>query len=196
MCLTVGSRLSATHASATAAREALPDAPIRIVDSGTASWSIALLALLAAEVAATGADLETVAEATGEAAARSRLYVALDTLEYLRRGGRISAAQAAIGSVLSVKPIITIEKGVVETVDRPRTRSRARARTLELLEGVPLERLVVLHTMTQDVEAYADLVADRTGLDRGAIDIRLVGPTVAPHVGPGACGVAFIAARP
>ena len=60
----------------------------------------------------------------------------LETLEYLKRGGRISAAQAAIGSVLSVKPIITIEDGVVETADRPRTRGKARARLLELLKAI------------------------------------------------------------
>ena len=70
-----------------------------------------------------------------------KLYFVLETLEYLKRGGRISPAQAAIGTVLSVKPIITVEDGVVETVDRPRTRGRARARLLELLSANQPERV-------------------------------------------------------
>ena len=106
----------------------------------TASLGQGLLALTAGAMAAVGASAAEIA-ANMERRRRSvRLYIVLDTLEYLKRGGRISAAQAAIGSVLSVKPIITIEDGVVETVDRPRTRGKARARLLELFEGVEAAR--------------------------------------------------------
>ena len=76
-----------------------------------------------------------------------RMYVALDTLEYLKKGGRISGAQAAIGTLLSVKPIITVKDGVVETADRVRTRAKARERMIELICERPIERLAILHTI-------------------------------------------------
>ena len=90
-----------------------------------------------------------------------KLYVALETLEYLKRGGRISAGTAAIGSVLSVKPIITIEDGVVETADRPRTRGRARERLLELLAATKPERVAILHGQADDIEEFAHELAAR-----------------------------------
>jgi DegV family protein with EDD domain len=117
-----------------------------------------------------------------------RLYVALDTLEYLRRGGRINGATAAIGSVLSMKPIITIENGVVETADKVRTRSKARERLLELLTARPVERVAVLHGLAPDVDAFADELARRAGVDRSTVTIDLIGASVGPHVGPGAYG--------
>ena len=89
-----------------------------------------------------------------------RIYFALDTLEYLKKGGRISGAQAAIGTLLSVKPIIMLKDGEVETVDRVRTRSKARERLLELTTERPIERLSILHTVTPDVEAFRDGRAD------------------------------------
>lgn len=192
LCITLGSRLSATHDAARVARDAMPGAPIHLVDSGTASMTFGQVVLMAAEAAASGADLETVVGLVEATLARARVYVALDTLENLRRGGRISAAQAAIGSVLSVKPIITVENGVVETVDRPRTRQRARARLLELLSERPIERMVVLHTQAPDVGSFADEVCRRTGLLPADVEVGLIGPVVAAHVGPGAVGAAII----
>lgn len=192
VCVTVGARLSATHRSAEIAREALPDARIHVIDSATASMGLGLLALLAAELARRGDDADTIAETVRRRVPDSRLYVALDTLEYLKRGGRISGAQAAIGSILSVKPIITISDGVVETVDRPRTRGRARARVLELLGERRAERGWILHTETPDVDTFADEVAQAVRLPRAALPIGLIGPSVAPHVGPGAYGAAVL----
>ena len=96
-----------------------------------------------------------VAEVERRRTPQMNLYVVLETLEYLKRGGRISPARAAIGSVLSVKPIITLEEGVVETADRPRTRSRARARLLELLVATKPERIAILHGQAPDIEAFA-----------------------------------------
>ena len=87
------------------------------------------------------------------------MYVALETLEYLRKGGRISGAQAAIGTLLSVKPIIVVKHGVVETGDRVRTRSKARERLIEMVIERPVERLAILHTVSPDVEAFRDELA-------------------------------------
>ena len=90
-----------------------------------------------------------------------RIYVALDTLEYLKKGGRISGAPAAIGTLLSVKPIIKVKDGAVETVDKVRTRSKARERLIELIVERPIERLAILHTISPDVEAFRDQVLAR-----------------------------------
>lgn len=187
----VGDRLSATLQSARVAREMLPERSIHLVDSASASMGQGLLALLAVERAAAGATGADIAAELERRAADLRLYVVLETLEYLKRGGRISGAQAAIGSVLSVKPIITIEHGLVETADKPRTRGKARARLLELLAG-PAERVAVLHGQAPDVEEFADELAAVTGVPRGSMTVNLIGSSVGPHVGPGAYGAVIL----
>jgi DegV family protein with EDD domain len=193
LCILLSGKLSATLGHATSARAALPELDVRVFDSLTTSHQLGLLVRAAAELAADGADADTIGEHLVDLRARSRLYIGLDTLEYLKRGGRISAAQAAIGSVLSVKPIITIEDGAVETVDRPRTSSRARARLLELLTQGPVERAVVLHTRSPDADAFAVELAERLGLPRDRVEVGLVGPVAGAHVGPGAFGAAIVA---
>jgi DegV family protein with EDD domain len=188
----VGEKLSATIQSAKVAREMLPGRPIRIVDSASASMGIGLLALLAAERAAEGASAEEIERELLRRRDELRCYVVLETLEYLKRGGRISPARAAIGNVLSLKPIITLADGVVETADRPRTRGKARARLLELLaEGNP-ERLAVLHGQSTDVEDFALELAAATGYPREQMSVHLIGSSVGPHVGPGAYGAVIL----
>ena len=127
--------------------------------------------------------------------ADTHVYFVVDTLEYLRRGGRISAAQAAIGSVLSVKPVITIADGVVETVDKPRTMGKARARLLELLTAEPVERIAVIHTQAPGVQAFAADLAQVSAVPIEKVSINLVGSSVAPHIGPGAYGAAVFVRR-
>ena len=90
------------------------------------------------------------------------LFVALDTLEYLKNGGRISGAQAAIGRMLSVKPIITVDDGVVENADRVRTRAKARERVLELLHRGRSSGPRVLHTTSADVEEFERAFLERS----------------------------------
>jgi DegV family protein with EDD domain len=184
----VGSKLSATLGSAKVAKDMLPGAKIHIVDSNTASMGAGLLALYAAEKAAGGMSGEQVAADVQSQVGKVHLYVVLETLEYLKRGGRISPARAAIGSVLSVKPIITVEDGVVETADRPRTRGRARERLLELLAGTKPQRICVLHGQAGDVTEFADELAKITKVPRDKVLINLIGASVGPHVGPGAYG--------
>ncbi|CAN5738374.1 hypothetical protein BH24CHL6_BH24CHL6_13980 [soil metagenome] len=188
----VGENLSATIASARIARDLVGREKVHIVDSATAGMGIGLLALLAAERAAAGDSAADIAAELERRRDDLRLYVVLETLEYLKRGGRISPARAAIGGVLSIKPIITIANGQVETADKPRTRSKARARLLELLaEGKP-ERVAVLHGLSPDVDAFADELAQATGFPREQMSVHLVGSSVGPHVGPGAYGAALL----
>ena len=126
-----------------------------------------------------------IAETLQQRASDINVFLTVDTLEYLKKGGRISGAQAAIGTLLSVKPIIKVEDGIVETVERVRTRSKARERMVELATARPIERMSVLHTMAPDVEAFrTDMLARLPELDPESVSIELVGASVGPHLGP------------
>ena len=190
VCITVGSKLSGTFQSAEIARGLLADREIHVVDSQLASMGVGMLAEIAAELAASGMPAAEIARAVEAHIRRIDLYVAIDTLEYLRRGGRISSAQAAIGGVLSVKPIITVRDGVVETADRVRTRGKARERVLELLTAAPVERAALLYTPGGDVEAFRAAFVERVpgGIAEDRLTVQPVGASVGPHLGPGCVG--------
>lgn len=193
----VAGSLSATLKSAEIAKGMLSNREIHIVDSGSASMGEGILAQIGAEMAATGASAAEIARVLDDRKKDLDLYVALDTLEYLKKGGRISGARAAIGTLLSVKPIITIRDGAVETADKPRTRGKARERTIELLVRRPIERLAVLFTPPADAESFRDEVVARAGsqLDRKNISFQPVGASVGPHIGPGCLGAVVLYAR-
>lgn len=186
----VAGTLSGTLKAAQIARGMLPDREIHIVDSGSASMGEGLLAELAIESADLGHTAAEVARLLEDRARDIDLYVALDTLEYLKKGGRISGARAAIGTLLSVKPIITIRDGVVETADKPRTTGKARVRVIELLTQRPLERLAILYTPPADGEGFRREVLERFGgsIDPARVSIQPVGASVGPHIGPGCLG--------
>ncbi len=189
----VASTLSGTIKSAQIARDMLPDREIHVVDSLGASMAEGILARMGVEMAAEDRHAAEIAETLESRAPDMRMYVALETLEYLKKGGRISGAQAAIGTLLSVKPIIEVEHGVVETADRVRTRAKARARVIELITQKPIERLAILHTVTPDVEGFkAEVLALAPDLDPAKVTIHLVGPSVGPHLGPGCVGAAVL----
>ena len=157
-----------------------------------------LLAILAADLAEAGVPADGIARTIEGRADDALVVVCLDTLDYLKKGGRISGPQAAIGSLLGVKPIISIKDGLVDTVERVRTRSKARERAIEFIMSAPIERLAVLHTVSPDVEAFRDELIARApgGIDPARVTIELVGPSVGPHLGPGAVGAAVLRKRP
>jgi DegV family protein with EDD domain len=186
VCVTVGGKLSATLKSAQIARDMLPDGEIHVVDSDSASLGVGILALLAAEMAAAGSDAATIAAEIRRRVPHVELFVALDTLEYLRRGGRISGAAAAVGTILSVKPIITVRDGEVVQAERVRTRSKARARVAELLTERPIDRVGLLDGPDADVAGLrADILRRLPGFDPDAVVIETMGPSIGPHIGPG-----------
>jgi DegV family protein with EDD domain len=198
VCVTVGSTLSGTHKSAQIARELLADREIHLVDSRSASMGEGLLALLAAELAAEGVPADGIARTLETRADDTLVVVCLDTLEYLKKGGRISGPQAAIGALFGVKPLISIKDGLVETIDRVRTRSKARERAIAFILSDPIERLSILYTRSPDVEAFRDELVARVpgGIDPSRVSINLVGPSIGPHLGPGAVGAAVLKKRP
>jgi DegV family protein with EDD domain len=196
VCINVAASLSGTFKSASLAREMLPEREIHVVDSDTAAFGMALLAMLARDLAATGRSGAQVAAEVKERSKDVEAIVCLDTLEYLRRGGRISGAQAVIGSLLSVKPIIAIRNGQVEQVDRVRTRGKARERAIEFITARPIERLAVFHSISPDLEEFRSAVMARAGtLTVADVETATIGPSIGPHLGPGALGAAMLFQR-
>lgn len=193
----VASTLSATIKSAEIARAALPGREITIVDSWSASAGTGLLALYGAELRDQGLPAADIARAIGSRVGDLRLYLVVETLEYLRRGGRISGAAATLGTVLSVKPIITIAEGKVEQVERVRTRGKARERLLELLAAEPADRVGILHGLAPDVDDFRAALLAR--LPEAVPDDRvmtsLIGASVGAHLGPGCVGAAILVKR-
>jgi DegV family protein with EDD domain len=197
VCPTIGSKLSATFQSATLAARALPDREIHVIDTGSTSMSTGIPAQLAAEMAAAGATGSEIAAGVRDRLSDVDLFVAVDTLEYLRKGGRLSAARAAIGTLLSVKPIITVRDGIVVMAERPRTRANARERVIELIIAAPIERIAFLHTSTsthEEVQAFCDRLLARVpgGIDPAHISVGLIGASTGPHLGPHLMGAAFL----
>jgi DegV family protein with EDD domain len=189
----VAGTLSGTIKSAQIARDMLPDREIHVVDSLGASMAQGILARMGIELAEADVPAEEIAAELEARAPDMRMYVALETLEYLRKGGRISGTQAAIGSLLSVKPIIMVKHGEVTTADRVRTRSKARERLLELIFERPVERIAILHTVAPDVEEFrAEVLRRLPDIDPETVTIELVGASVGPHLGPGCVGAAVM----
>jgi DegV family protein with EDD domain len=191
----VSGKLSAAIRSAELAKAMLPEREIHVVDSQGASMAEGILAYMGLEMAAMGVSAEEIARILSDRASDLRMYVSLETLEYLKKGGRISGAQAAIGTLLSVRPIIAVEAGVVETADKPRTRAKSRERCIELICARPIERLAILHTMAPDIDEFRDEVVRRSGVDPSRVMVSIVGPSVGPHLGPGCVGAAVLYQR-
>ena len=163
VCVDVSGDLSGTlKVGAGRARVCSPDREIHVIDSRTASMGVGMLAQIGAELAAEGVSATEIARVLEERKADVDLFVALDTLEYLKRGGRISGARAAVGTMLSIKPIITVIDGIVENADRVRSRQKARERVLELLTAKPLERAAILHSTNADVEEFRERFLERS----------------------------------
>lgn len=189
----VAGTLSGTIKSAQIARDMLPDREIHVIDSLGASMAQGILCRIAVEMADDGRSASEIAATLEERAPDQRMYVALETLEYLRKGGRVSGAQAAIGTLLSIKPIIAVKHGVVETADKVRTRAKARERCIEMITERPIERASILHTMAPDIEGFrAEVIRRSPGLDPAHVSIEIVGPSVGPHLGPGCIGAAVL----
>jgi DegV family protein with EDD domain len=194
ICINLSSRLSATMQAAQVAANAVrDDCPIVVIDSRTVSMGLGALCLTAARRAADGAKLEEIVEDVLSRRDRTRLFGALDTLEFLKRGGRIGNARALLGSMLSIKPIVEVHEGAVEEAGKVRTRSKALHLLAEKARAQPLDSLAVLHGQAPDVEDLLDMLAEI--FPRDDIVTGLVGPVIGTHAGPGVIGVSFQVSR-
>lgn len=189
----ISGKLSGTMNSARLARQELGDPKgIAIVDSQWTSMALGLIVLAAAREAARGTGRDEVVATARSAMRRVRLLLFVDTLEYLQRGGRIGKAQAFLGGLLSVKPLITLRDGEVYPEERVRTRSRALERLRAWAAGLgDIEEFCALHIDSPgDAEALKGHLQSR--FPRASGHMTPVGPVIAAHVGPGAVGIAAV----
>jgi len=191
----VSSNLSGTIESATlaAGNEAVVT-PVHVVDSLSVSMALGSLVVLAAERARDGVGVEAIVSELNDWIPRGRICFLLDTLEYLKRGGRIGAAQAFLGSLLKVKPILHIMNGVVEPLDRSRSVKKATDRMVRYLHDEAGDgRLAYAGMLYSTDKELAMAIKDRIDaeFEVGRWYVTEVGAVIGAHTGPGAVGVAF-----
>jgi len=194
VCLNISSALSATMASAQNAARALEgQVDVRVVDSKSITAGLGTQVVLAAEAAAGGAGTDEVLAVIEAAIPRTHILGGLDTLENLRKGGRIGGARAMLGTMLSVKPVVDISTGVVEEAGKVRTRKKQMVFLIDKLKAAgAVERLVVCDGEAPDAEEFADLVADVVG--RESFTRSTIGPVIGTHGGPRMIGITWLAA--
>ncbi len=192
VCVNLSSKMSATIEAARQAARALEGAvPVRVVDSLSVTFGQGLITIQAAEQARQGGDLADVAAAAERAVHLMHVYGAIDTLENLRRGGRIGGAQALVGSLLSIKPVIRVTDGVVQEESKQRTRGRAlRYLAGKVRDAGPIARLSVFSADAPDMDEFLRMIE---GVQTTAKPlVGDVGPVIGTHAGPGAIGVAWV----
>lgn len=194
VCVTLSSRLSATNEAASQAARALAPAAVTVLDSFSVTMGQGLVAVAAAEAAADGASIDRALAAAESTRQRLTVCGVIDTLENLRRGGRIGGAAAALGTLLSIKPVIEVREGVVEQESKQRTRAKSLNYLAQKVRSAgPLERLAVVNAQAPDFGEFLGLLADvRSTKPRLVGDI---GPVIGTHAGPGTIGVAWVRER-
>jgi DegV family protein with EDD domain len=190
VCINLSSHLSGTMQSAQVAAAAVArECPVQVIDSQSASMGQGNLCLTAARRAADGDSLGSIVAEVVDRRDRTKLYATLDTLEHIRKSGRIGNARALLGSMLSIKPVIEIEEGVVEEVGKVRTRSKALRELARKASESKLEHLAVLHGNAPDLEELLELLEPI--FPRDEIITGVVGPVIGTHAGPRVIGVSF-----
>jgi DegV family protein with EDD domain len=192
VCVNLSGALSATVQSArTAAKELEGQLDVRVIDSLSLTGGLGTMVLDAAAAAADGADADTVEQLVLSMVGRTEIYGALDTLENLKKGGRIGSAKALLGSMLSVKPIIHIADGAVEEAGKQRTRTRALTWLRDkLFEEPTVSELSVLHGEAPDIDEFLDMIASR--YPREQIRLGKIGAVIGTHGGPGVIGMCYL----
>jgi DegV family protein with EDD domain len=184
------SRLSGIYNAASAAAQAF-EGRVQVVDSRQVTLGLGFQVLGAAEAAAEGLALEAILARLEQLRERVRVVAMLDTLEYVRRSGRVSWARAGLGNLLSIKPFIEIKDGLVQSRGEVRTRSKGIARLLEQLRNLgPLERLAILHTNAEeDARRLLESADPRLASSPLVVNVTTV---VGTHAGPKALGFAAV----
>ena len=196
--ITLSAKLSGTFQSATIAREGYEDC-VFLVDSETVSLGEQILVLLACRLRDEGRSAADIAQILEERKRDIRLIALLDTLEYLRRGGRISGAAAIAGNLLSIKPVITVKEGEVAILGKARGSKNGNNMLIEEINktnGIDFSLPFVLGYTGLDDSLLQKYIADSEALWKGQVSdlpITTIGSTIGTHAGPGAIGVAFFA---
>lgn len=198
----LSSEMSGTYQTACMVRvqllEKYPNAQIEIVDSRTNCMQLGLCVLCGAELAAQGLPVEKVAQTMRDFVHRSRFVFLPETLDYLKMGGRIGGAQALMGNILQIVPILTVKDGRTEVLQKVRTRKKA----VETLLQIALEDIKnygLKHVVVHHIEAYEEGLALAQRLQE-ALNVQVlvvdIGPVIGTHVGPGAIGIAYDLKKP
>jgi DegV family protein with EDD domain len=183
----ISAKLSRTYNSALlGAEEAGLIVPVQVLDSRTVSLALGLIVVAAARAAQSGANREEVVRIAEAATERTHLLFMLDTLEYLQRGGRIGKARAFLGTLIQVKPLLTLREGEIHPARQVRTRARAVDALVEWAQGQKAEAMGVVYST---LEADAQALAARLTPPKELI-MSQIGPVLGVHAGPGALGVA------
>ena len=185
----ISEKLSGTFDSARQAAEMTDPKRIRVVDSGVASMSLGLITLVASTLSARSVDAEAIEAKVVAMKPHLQTYFSVATLEFLRRGGRIGRANALLGSVLQVKPVLCIRDGLVTPLERVRTFERALNRVIELTRELDHGKGVCIIVGHADAEADAERLARELQPIADTLMIQPLGPVVGAHAGPGVVGV-------
>jgi DegV family protein with EDD domain len=193
----LSSKLSGTYQSACTARDTLPESlrkvPIEVIDSRSASAGMALALKRAAEEARQNLSLEDIRAHLVDQFLRTHIVVVLDTLEFMRRGGRIGSAGALLGNMLSVKPIIALKDGEVVPLERPRTRGKAYSRLSQIIADMgPLQELAVVES---NQEVGLQLAEALRSVYQGEISHHKLGSVLGAHTGPGTVAAVAVLAH-
>jgi len=189
--IALSSSLSATMQSAElAAKDVAGSIDVRIIDSRNASMGLGLTVLDCAEAARKGASVDEVVALANSLIPRTHVFGALDTLENLKKGGRIGGAKAMLASALSIKPLIEVRDGLVEEAGKQRTRSKALAFLVDVLKqnDGKLERVGILHAQCPDIDAFIQMVKS---VYSGDVIVGDIGAVIGTHAGVGTIGIAF-----
>ncbi len=196
LAILISAKLSGTIDSAEQAKKMLPDAPIEIVDSYTTAMAMGFQVLTVAKAAQQGATLAECKRLAEEARKHVGVIFAVDTLEFLHRGGRIGGGSRFLGTALNIKPILEVVGGRVEAVERVRTRKKSIDRVVELIEertrGKNPIRIASLHANAEE-EARQLLEQISQRVNPVETVFTTVSPVVGTHAGPGTLGLAYLA---
>ena len=197
LTVVISSALSGTLDSAIQAKKMIPDANIALIDSRTSSLPLAYMALAAARAAKRGASLEECTKVVETVRDHSQVFFAVDTLEFLHRGGRIGGASRFLGTALGLKPILYLKEGKVEALEKVRTSKKAQNRLLDIVgEGVdgksPINFIGVVHAASEvNANKILDQVKERFNPDE--LMLSDLSPVIGTHIGPGAVGIGYVA---
>jgi DegV family protein with EDD domain len=187
LSLHISAKLSGTHGAARQGADLVGGTRVEVVDTKQVSLALSLLVLAASGMAAHGRDLEEILDGLAPIREQTRAYFVVETLEYLRRGGRIGRAGALLGSMLQVKPVLTISDGQVAPLERVRTREKALGRLVELVkQGEGRVCALVAHAAAGEA---AQRVADAREPVAETLMVSTLGPVVGAHAGPGTVAV-------
>ena len=196
LAILISSPLSGTVASAVQVQAEMPEAPIEIVDSYNTAMAMGFQVLLAARAAEEGANLAECREVAERACEHTGVIFAVDTLEFLHRGGRIGGASRYLGTALNIKPILEVREGRIEALEKVRTRKKSFTRLVELIgeriDGREPVRLATLHANSPQ-DAQELLTLGENMFNPVETVFSEVSPVIGSHVGPGTVGLAYCA---